>query len=94
MWIYLGIVNTIALLMMGIDKRRAVRGGRRVPEKRLFLAALIGGAAGILVGMLWFRHKTRHVSFRLGIPLLLMAQVAAVAAVALRFGGGWGSGAR
>jgi uncharacterized membrane protein YsdA (DUF1294 family) len=88
MWIYLGIINIIALCMMGYDKRQAVRGGRRVPEKRLFLAAFIGGAAGILIGMRWFRHKTKHAAFRIGIPLLLAANAAAVLAAARWFGSG------
>ena len=72
---YVAAVNLAAFALMGYDKRRAPQGGWRVPESRLFALALAGGAGGILLGMVRFRHKTRHGSFRLGIPLLLLLQV-------------------
>lgn len=69
--IYLIIVNLVALIMMGIDKRRSKLSKWRVPEKRLFGLAVVGGALGIWVGMHTFRHKTKHRSFKVGIPLLI-----------------------
>ena len=61
---------------MGWDKRQSKRPeARRVPEKRLFVTALIGGSLGALLGMFRFRHKTRHWTFRLGLPLILVLQV-------------------
>lgn len=60
---------------MGVDKSRARSGAWRVPEKRLLLLALSGGAAGVLLGMKVFRHKTRHNSFMLLVPLMLVVQV-------------------
>lgn len=74
--IYLAAASLIAFLLMGIDKGRARRGDWRVPEKTLFLAALLGGALGAVLGMRAFHHKTRHWYFRFGMPAILMAQVA------------------
>jgi uncharacterized membrane protein YsdA (DUF1294 family) len=67
-------VNLIGFISMGRDKRRAVRGLYRTPEKRLFLWALLGGSLGSMLGMALFRHKTRHLRFALGMPLILLAQ--------------------
>lgn len=68
-------VNMLTLIFMGWDKRQSKRGGRRVPERRFFLLALLGGAAGGLLGMYAFRHKTRHWYFRWGMPLILLLQL-------------------
>ncbi len=68
-------VNLISFVLMGVDKRRARRKSpRRVPERTLFLFALLGGAAGAVLGMWMFRHKTRHWYFRYGLPAILLAQ--------------------
>lgn len=74
---YLAAVNLLAFILMGVDKARARRGVRRIPEKALFLAALIGGSVGALLGMYTFRHKTRHRSFVIGMPVILLLQLAA-----------------
>ena len=73
---YLVAVNLIAFTVYGADKRRAKKDKRRVPEKTLFLLALIGGSVGAWAGMYTFRHKTRHWYFVWGIPTILVAQVA------------------
>ena len=67
--------NAAAFFLMGIDKGRAVRGKRRVSEEFLFLFPILGGALGGLVGMLLFRHKTRHWYFRWGFFLLAVGQL-------------------
>ena len=72
---YLVVVNLIAFVVYGADKRRAKKDRRRVPEKTLFLLALIGGSVGAWAGMYTFRHKTRHWYFVWGIPAILLAQV-------------------
>lgn len=80
--IYLAAVNAGAFAAYGIDKKIARRNGllgddmRRISEKTLFLWALCGGAAGALVGMKIWRHKTRHWYFVWGIPALLIAEAA------------------
>ena len=73
---YLAAVNIVAFIMYGIDKEKARRGAWRVPEKTLFLLPLLGGSVGALLGMLVFRHKTKHWYFVWGIPLILLAQIA------------------
>lgn len=76
-WIYLICINLTAFAAFGADKRRAIKGRWRIPERTLLLLALFGGALGALLGMYLFRHKTRKKKFTLGVPLLLIAQAAA-----------------
>ena len=73
---YLAAVNLVTLTVYGVDKAKARRGAWRVPEKTLFLLPLLGGSVGALLGMLVFRHKTKHWYFVWGIPLILLAQIA------------------
>lgn len=63
---------------MYADKRKARKGAWRFKERTLFTLAIIGGAIGILVGSKVFRHKTKHVLFTYGIPLLVLVQVVTV----------------
>lgn len=74
--IYILLINLIAFVVFGIDKRKARKGQWRVPESSLFILALIGGSIGALLGMLAFRHKTKHRKFTIGIPLILALQIA------------------
>jgi uncharacterized membrane protein YsdA (DUF1294 family) len=71
-FIYLLAVNLAGLLIFHSDKKRAVKHRFRIPEARLFLIAILGGAAGCLLGMYLFRHKTRHARFVIGMPLLVI----------------------
>ena len=73
--IWLGLLSLLLFAVMGADKRRARRGKRRVPEKTLFLLALLGGAPGGTLGMRVFRHKTRHWTFAWGFPALALLQI-------------------
>ncbi|OIJ11018.1 hypothetical protein BKP35_12940 [Anaerobacillus arseniciselenatis] len=59
---------------MYVDKQRAIKGQWRVPERKFFILAIIGGSAGIFLGMKQFRHKTKHLSFKVGIPLIFLLQ--------------------
>ena len=76
--LYLVIVNAAAFLLMLVDKVKAKRNAWRIPEATLMGAAAIGGSIGALAGMYCFRHKTRHLKFVLGIPAILIAQIALV----------------
>lgn len=82
--LYLLAVNLAAFALMGMDKRRARRGAWRIPERTLFLPALLGGALGGVLGMRTFNHKTRHWYFRWGFPLLLALQLAGLGWLAFR----------
>lgn len=70
------LMNLAAFAAMGIDKRRARLGRWRIPERRLFLLALLGGSLGAVLGMRCFRHKTKHWYFVFGMPLILLLQAA------------------
>ena len=74
---WLCVMSLVSFLVMGSDKRRAKQGARRVPEARLFLLALLGGGVGGLLGMYVFRHKTRHLHFVIGFPLIAAVQLLA-----------------
>lgn len=56
------------------DKNRARRREWRVPESTLWLISLLGGSVAMYATMQVIRHKTRHPSFMLGLPLLILAQ--------------------
>ena len=73
--IWLAAINLLALVLMGLDKSYARRGKWRIPEKVLFLSAALGGSPGAIAGMFLFRHKTKHLSFVLGLPAILLAQL-------------------
>ena len=72
---YLVLVNATALVLMLADKQKARRGAWRIPEATLLGIALVGGSVGAITGMYLFRHKTRHLKFSLGLPLILAAQI-------------------
>lgn len=75
--IYLSAACLLGFILMGADKKKAVQHKWRIPEKSLFLIALVGGSIGVLLGMVVFRHKTKHLSFTIGIPLIMAAQIVA-----------------
>ncbi len=69
--IYLLIINALSLLLMRLDKQKARKNRWRIPEAVLLGVSAIGGSLGGLLGMLIFRHKTKHCRFVFGIPLML-----------------------
>ena len=71
-------INAITLVLYGVDKRRAKRKERRIPERILLGLAILGGAAGAYLGMRLYRHKIRKTKFRYGIPFVLIAQILVV----------------
>ncbi|MBD3247881.1 DUF1294 domain-containing protein [Candidatus Falkowbacteria bacterium] len=71
-------VNLVVFVYMGIDKARAVRRSRRVPEAHFLFLAICFCALGIWLGMLAFRHKTRKAYFTLGVPLALAENISFV----------------
>ena len=75
---YLIIINFAAVLVTVSDKHRAKKHWWRIPENTLLLVAALGGSPAMLATMLLIRHKTRHPKFMVGIPLILILQVAVV----------------
>lgn len=73
--IYLLLINIVSFAMMGIDKKRAIKGEWRISERSLFITAFIGGSIGSIIGMQYFRHKTKHWYFKYGMPAILVVQI-------------------
>ena len=69
------LINLLAFALYGIDKRKAKRSAWRIPEATLLLVAALGGSLGALLGMEFFRHKTKHWKFRVLVPLFLIAHI-------------------
>ena len=76
--IYLVAMNVVTFFMYGIDKRKAKRSKWRISEATLLSLAVIGGSIGAWLGMRVWHHKTMHKKFQLGIPLIIVAQIALV----------------
>jgi uncharacterized membrane protein YsdA (DUF1294 family) len=72
---FLIFINLIGFIQMGVDKRKALKNKWRLPEKQLWLIALLFGSPGTYVGMQLFRHKTKHRLFKFGLPLLSMIEI-------------------
>ncbi len=67
-------LNLYGLIIMYLDKRKARLQQWRISEGHLWIVALIGGAIGILLGMRLFRHKTKHATFKYGVPAIIALQ--------------------
>ena len=78
---YLLLINAAGFLLMLADKLKAKKNRWRIRESTLITVAALGGSVGSLLGMYAFRHKTQHLKFTLGIPLILVAQCIAVVLV-------------
>lgn len=71
-------ISIWSFMMMGYDKKQSKKRGRRVPEKTLWLFAIVGGGIGSYLGMMAFSHKTRHTEFRIGFLLLALLYIGAI----------------
>jgi uncharacterized membrane protein YsdA (DUF1294 family) len=68
-------MNIVGIFMMWTDKQRAQKNRYRISERTLWIIALLGGAIGTTVGMQLYRHKTKKLLFKVGFPLLALAQI-------------------
>lgn len=82
--VYLILINAIGLILMLVDKHRARKNRWRIPEATLLLIALLGGSIGSLLGMYTVRHKTRHLKFTVGIPVILALQIVAAVLILIK----------
>lgn len=73
--VYLFLINAAGFALMLTDKYKAKNNLWRIPEKTFFAIALLGGSVGCLWGMYTVRHKTKHISFSVGLPLILSLQI-------------------
>lgn len=76
--IYLILINFLGIASMASDKIRAMERRYRIPESVLLLISIIGGSIGSIAGMLLFRHKIRRAKFRIGLPVILILQIALI----------------
>jgi uncharacterized membrane protein YsdA (DUF1294 family) len=83
--VYLIIVNALTLLFMLVDKVKAKRNLWRIPERTLLSLCALGGSLGGLLGMKLFRHKTLHLRFSIGIPVMLAVHVVILVFLVIRF---------
>lgn len=72
---YFIIINIISFILMFLDKRRAIKNKWRISENTLMLVSILGGSIGGILGMYTFRHKTKHIKFKVGIPIILIIQL-------------------
>lgn len=86
-FILIAIMSLIGFCAMGIDKAKAKAGAWRIPEKTLFGIAILGGGAGVWLGMELFRHKTKHWYFKYGIPAICILEMIAAGYVWLKIKG-------
>lgn len=73
--IYLLVANLIGFYLMFKDKQKAKQHAYRIPERTFWLLAVLGASIGIFIGMQTFRHKTKHKSFTIGIPVFIVINV-------------------
>ena len=80
---YLAIISLVSIIVCIYDKKisKKNRVELRIPEKTLLILSAIGGSVAMYITMLTVRHKTKHVKFMLGIPLIMVAQAAVVFAL-------------
>ena len=72
--IIITVMSLAAFAAFGLDKFKAKAGKWRIPERTLFLLALLGGGIGAFLGMKVFHHKTMHKQFVIGIPVIMVIQ--------------------
>lgn len=72
---YLFIINIIAFIIVYIDKQKAIKKQWRIKESTIILISIIGGSIGTYLSMYSFRHKTKHLKFTLGIPIIILIQL-------------------
>ena len=74
--VYLILINLITFIVYGVDKSLAIKHKWRISEATLIMLAVIGGSIGAFLGMQVFRHKTKHMKFVIGVPVIIVLQVA------------------
>ena len=75
MIIYFIVINIIGFFIMWLDKRKAIKGSWRIPEKTLFIITVLGGGIGTIAGMYTFRHKTQKIQFVIGFPVITILEI-------------------
>lgn len=87
--LYLIIINIIGLLIMLIDKKKAINSKWRIPEKTIFIVTILGGGIGTIIGMYKFRHKTKKLKFTIGLPVITLSEIVLIIWIVSRNGVFW-----
>lgn len=72
---YILMINLYGFFLMYFDKTKSKKDKWRIPESKLILTAIFFGSLGIYFGMYFFRHKTKHKKFTIGIPIIIVVQL-------------------
>lgn len=74
--LYLAIISLVSIVVCIYDKKISKKGRveLRISEKSLLILSALGGSVAMFVTMLLIRHKTKHVKFMLGIPIIMVLQ--------------------
>ena len=86
LWIAFAVWNAAVFVLYGADKKKAARGEWRISERTLLLAAFFFGGAGAFLGMLAFRHKTKHTACTVLVPLFAVLGFAATVYITAQTG--------
>ena len=78
---YLAAISVVSIIVTTADKIKAIKNRRRIRERTLLILSALGGSVAMLITMLLIRHKTRHLKFMVGIPVIILAQAAVAFAV-------------
>ena len=81
---YIAVISLISIIVCIYDKKISKRNNvkLRIPEKSLFIWSAVGGSLAMYITMKIIRHKTKHISFMVGIPVIFVLQVALIVALA------------
>ena len=74
--IYMLAISLLAVIVTIIDKKRAIKHKYRIPERTLIVISALGGSVAMLITMNIIRHKTKHLKFMVGIPIIIIVQIA------------------
>ncbi|MCQ2495634.1 MAG: DUF1294 domain-containing protein [Lachnospiraceae bacterium] len=77
--VYIAVMTIVGVIVMYSDKQKAQRRQWRIKESTLFLVCAMGGSLGTCFGMYFFRHKTKHSYFVIGMPLILLVHICVIA---------------
>ena len=83
--IYFIVINIIGFFIMWLDKRKAIKGSWRIPEKTLFIITALGWGIGTIAGMYTFRHKTQKIQFVIGFPFITILEIVTIVYFVLKW---------
>ena len=77
---YIAVVSLCSIVVCIYDKLISKKNNvkLRIPEKSLFVWSAVGGSLAMLLTMKLIRHKTKHRSFMIGIPVIMVLQAALI----------------